>query len=706
MTLPEPSAEQQAVIGAMHRGNNAIVDSVAGSGKTTTSLLLASQLPDKRIVLVTYNRRLKEETRERVDAQDITNLEVHSYHSMGLKYYKDPCFTDMDLRTILREKLRPRKALLADIFIFDEAQDMTPIYFDFLKKLLLDNGKEAQLLLLGDHLQCIYDFPQKGADVRYLTMADQIFPSTKKWEKHYLQISYRITKPIRDFVNDCMLGYPRLKAIKNSDQPVRYITGDPFVAVPMWIFNEIMSLLSDYEPDDIFILAPSVKSSNDMNPINKLENLLVKNGVSCFCPTGDDEELKDEVLKGKIVFSSFHQSKGLERKVVFVCSFSSSYYFVGKDEPRDVCPKPVYVAATRAKERLYCWAEDGGDQKPFPFLRLGKGGANVELVKCRSSKKRNSPPPSVSDKYLMRRVTDLTKFIPEEVTQTLVDLLQVEIIRPAKYDYQIPGVIDTPDGKKENVYDLNGTAIPTIYEHRLTGKISIQQDLEEHFLHKLQQGNSLSESRIEWVQNIKSVPEKPCDYLMMANLYGAYTSNYLFKIAQIRDYGWLSKRMVENLLGVLTENVKKDSEFLEFERTLEFEGYEFGAKEIQLVGRADLIDDDTLWEIKCVDSLKSEHIIQLALYAWLWYQTEQEELGQRAYKLINIRTGEIQQIRGLQNLGFVMDFVLDNHFREKVTVTDEAFVERAKTAAVLEMPKPVVPKMFGGGGGGFMFVED
>jgi hypothetical protein len=94
----------------------------------------------------------------------------------------------------------------------------------------------------------------------------------------------------------------------------------------------------------------------------------------------------------------------------------------------------------------------------------------------------------------------------------------------------------------------------------------------------------------------------------------------------------------------------------------------------------------------------------LALYAWLWYQTEQEELGQRAYKLINIRTGEIQQIKGLQNLGFVMDFVLDNHFREKVTVTDEAFVERAKAAA-LEVVKPTVPKMFGGGGG-FMFVSE
>jgi hypothetical protein len=52
-----------------------------------------------------------------------------------------------------------------------------------------------------------------------------------------------------------------------------------------------------------------------------------------------------------------------------------------------------------------------------------------------------------------------------------------------------------------------------------------------------------------------------------------------------------------------------------------------------------------------------------------------------------------------------MDFVLDNHFREKITVTDEAFVERAKKEGVSEAPKPVIPKMFGGGGG-FMFVED
>jgi hypothetical protein len=84
----------------------------------------------------------------------------------------------------------------------------------------------------------------------------------------------------------------------------------------------------------------------------------------------------------------------------------------------------------------------------------------------------------------------------------------------------------------------------------------------------------------------------------------------------------------------------------------------------------------------------------------------QENLAVQKEILIELRAkNEIKQIRGIHNLGFVMDFVLDNHFREKVTVTDEAFVERAKAVA-LEVVKPVVPKMFSGGGGGFMFQDD
>jgi hypothetical protein len=715
--LPTPSVEQAAVIEAVKAGSNVVVDSVAGSGKTTTSLLLGKSLPAKRFLLITYNSRLKQETRDRVLAAGITNIEVHSYHSCGLKYYRDPCFTDLDLKNILKEDSPARKQIDADVLIFDEAQDLTPIYFRFLLKILRDNKvKKPQILVLGDHLQCIYDFPQKGADYRYLSLASQLFPSDNNWISLFLKISYRITKPIEWFVNEVMLGYPRMISVKESMEPVRYITGNPFSVVPQYFFNEIMSLLDVYEPDDIFILGPSVKSNNDMNPINKLENLLVKNGISCFCPTNDDEELKDEVLKGKVVFSSFHQSKGLERKVVIVAAFSSSYYFVGKDEPRDVCPKPIYVGATRAKERLYLWGEDGGNGKPLPFLKHHlmdnpKWLRNFRKISLNPSKKSGKPDDDSKkeNRYLQRRVTDLTRFIPEEVTHMILELLQIKTIKEANEEFVIPLLVETPDGKKESVADINGTAIPAIYEHRLTGSISIQEDLDRFYLNKLQSGNSLSEMRKAWVKVIKEVPTKPKDYLLMANLYHSYMSGYLFKVVQIHEYSWLTQRMVENLLGVLNKNIKKDSKTLEFEYSLKFEEYDWGTKSILLEGRADLIDDDTLWELKCVDSIKSEHLVQLALYAWLWENVYRAENGRRSFKILNIRTGEVQEIKGIQNLDSVVDIVLDNHFRTANKKTDEEFLADAKKEKADESRTPILKAMVAStaaSSAGFMFLDD
>ena len=105
-TLLPPSDEQQAVVRAVADGNNVIVDSVAGSGKTTTVMHLAHALPNKRMLLLTYNSRLKvrhwpawtplhectstivvlqEETRARVTALKLPNLEVHSFHALTQK---------------------------------------------------------------------------------------------------------------------------------------------------------------------------------------------------------------------------------------------------------------------------------------------------------------------------------------------------------------------------------------------------------------------------------------------------------------------------------------------------------------------------------------------------------------------------------------------------------------------------------------------
>ena len=71
------------------------------------------------------------------------------------------------------------------------------------------------------------------------------------------------------------------------------------------------------------MLAPSLKSTN--NPVKRLENELVKNKIPVYFSRNEEDGLDEDVIKGKVAFTTFHQSKGRERKIVFVFGFDNSY---------------------------------------------------------------------------------------------------------------------------------------------------------------------------------------------------------------------------------------------------------------------------------------------------------------------------------------------------------------------------------------------
>ena len=115
--LPLISKEQQQIIHYLQKGN-VIVDAVAGSGKTTTNLYVAKQLRSQNILLLTYNARLKDETRNKVKINGLTNLEVHSYHSFCVKHYYDKSFTDTEIKNVIRNKYK-QKRTFSDSIITD-----------------------------------------------------------------------------------------------------------------------------------------------------------------------------------------------------------------------------------------------------------------------------------------------------------------------------------------------------------------------------------------------------------------------------------------------------------------------------------------------------------------------------------------------------------------------------------------------------------
>jgi len=101
MSLPPISEEQNVIVQNIEK-NNVVVDAVAGSGKTTAALYIAKTYPKKSILLLTYNKKLRLETKEKIKKYQIQKLEVHTFHSFCVKYLQMSGYTDYDIIDALK----------------------------------------------------------------------------------------------------------------------------------------------------------------------------------------------------------------------------------------------------------------------------------------------------------------------------------------------------------------------------------------------------------------------------------------------------------------------------------------------------------------------------------------------------------------------------------------------------------------------------
>ena len=121
------SEEQQHAINQILKGDNVVIDAVAGSGKSTTVLSLARQVPDKkRILQLAYNAILRKEVKAKLKEREIKNVKVHTFHSLAVRYYLHSAHTDTGIRKIVREDMQPKEQIPQfQIVVLDEAQDMS-----------------------------------------------------------------------------------------------------------------------------------------------------------------------------------------------------------------------------------------------------------------------------------------------------------------------------------------------------------------------------------------------------------------------------------------------------------------------------------------------------------------------------------------------------------------------------------------------------
>ena len=244
----KPSHEQQTIIDCISLDNNVYVDAVAGSGKTTVCIFIAKKNKDKNILQITYNKHLKNEVRNKIKLCNVeSNIEINTYHSLGVKFYTEAAKTDDGILQIIKTNMKPKKIQNYDILIIDESQDMTPVYYEFIIKFIKDmNLDKSIILVMGDRFQSVYQF--KNADPRFLTLSKDIWKDGIKLLP--LQQSYRVTKQISYFVNNVMLGYERIVSLKEGPSVI-YYSGNRF-ACHKSIAKMILEFISTgYKPDDI-----------------------------------------------------------------------------------------------------------------------------------------------------------------------------------------------------------------------------------------------------------------------------------------------------------------------------------------------------------------------------------------------------------------------------------------------------------------------
>ena len=723
LTLPPPSEEQRAILEAVLAKGPVRVRACAGSGKTTTSLHIASQL-SANILLLTYNARLKLETRQKSEALGLSQvLEVHSFHAFAVRYLDPGAYTDSGILAAFHagKKVCCKKY---DLVMIDEIQDMNPLYYRLVKPVV---EAARQVVVMGDEKQSIFAF--NHADPRFLTLASKIFCSPHfqtPWTTLGLTTTYRLTPPMVRFVYEtCAPSLRETHGVvrsgnvdrKKPAKPVQYIFSDPYNRkIATFLERKIKS--KEYTHEDFFVLAPSVRSP--MTPTRILANRLTEKGIPIYVPTSDEERLDEDVQRGKVVFSTFHQVKGLERKVVLVFQMDQSYMEHYEKSGSKELPNTLYVALTRASKELivihnhnepflpsvdHDRLQDMIAEKQVQWIGYSKKA--VPLRPCvlgdredmediedienrgdsdsdpkttpprtpsllrpntRTVSKTDAPPPPIPRTRKLG-VTDLLRYVPVDVLDRCSALVKIKEVIPSSPDQllDIPYKTEQEDSRYESVSEITGVAIPSFFELQKTGKMSIARRL-----------NHKDNDAID--PHAAVTPQTVSHLLRQTTEWCSSKSGYRFKSIQITAYDWLGP-------GTLQEACKRLDTLFQGRKyeDLEFEAHvchslvhESTRTPVEIIGYMDVLDrnKEEITEIKVVRGLETEHVLQAALYRWL---ARKAGIPIQKVVLVNIMDKTRWEMETTyENLDRLVNILLDEKLMKKKTMSEEEMVRQCR----------------------------
>lgn len=325
--------EQTGAVAFFQNGNNVKVEAVPGAGKSRV-IIEACKVNNRGVsIVLSYNRDLCEQTMAKLKEANVSERVLcYTFHGLCCACICQ-AYNDQQLHDAVdaAEKgiIQVERLTVASIFI-DEAQDFKNIFHRLLKSTLNVNA-DTQYMVVGDSLQMLYDYDDEDpADLKYLSNPEEFFVSCRPWSVVNLTASHRITPQMAAIVST-MFGTHITSATSRSC-PIVVRTMNMWKTGPL-----VREIVSNHNLNDIVVLTER-KHSN--GPLRCVLNYLSMNGIKIYIQGIDGQD--DRIKQNKLCISSWHASKGTEKRVVVI-------FGIRGDSGRN----SSFVAMTRSYEHLY-----------------------------------------------------------------------------------------------------------------------------------------------------------------------------------------------------------------------------------------------------------------------------------------------------------------------------------------------------------------
>lgn len=663
------SREQQEIVECILNGKSCISDSVPGAGKTTTGINVARQIPDKHILCLTFSSSLKAEGRGKV--KDVPNMDIESYNSWILKFYGKGGVSKEEVFEVLRYNEKMCHEVVAyDIIILDETQDMNILYYQMVLKFVKDCNIRPLYLVLGDKYQGVFEF--LGADRRYLTLADRIFEGN--FERHFLTQSFRMTDNMSQFINECVLGEDRIHTAKPSNEKVSYLVTDPYdIRTHEYVYIQIKNKMKEEGAilDDFFILFAGMKPKT---PAPQLNRYLAHKRMNIAYLDSETDGISEEEMRNKIVMTTFHKSKGRERKYVFVFNIDTSYFkYYKKDADPNICPPEMYVAMTRATHKLWVFQGIGKKEsyRQCPFFKLSLRNL-IKKSYCEAKPLLSDIPikkytridgPIPSMRVNSFSVSKLIQYLPDKYEEALYPLLNPLFSTVHEADgcqVAFNPTLPSKCGTSEHISDILGIAIPSYIGHK-------------HGIH-CEIHTMLQDPRPKYetlTKKINNPPNKIEDHIRFANIDVSLRKGIESNLRQIENYNNIISPKNVKCCELNSNRIDlSDNPTFEKSVTYSYHHREYGT--INIDGCMDSLSQNKLYEFKCVNHLTFEHKLQLVVYTWILQNTHR---GRRENYLFNFFTGELLQMRYDNTpIDEIMEYIFTSKYQQGSLLEDSEFV--------------------------------